>query len=275
MSTRKTHNKVNNNETDYRDLYYTYVSYEIPGRLYIGVRKCPHGKTPYTDSYLGSYTDKTFKPVSKAILGVYESKEKALKAEIELHRINDVARNPLFANRACITSTKFSHGMLGKKFTKEHRENLSKSLRDKKYKHTKEAKTRMSELKTGKRNPRYTPRDWHHFSYGVVLQKSCSDMVKMFPDQKLDRGTLSKVSSGKLSHHKGWVILENKGVTRRARRNEKIFLWYHPVHGKFKGFAAELSRRFPEQSLNRRGLSRVSVGHRDSYKGWKILSQEQ
>lgn len=90
--------------------YYTYRSFEEfeGGRSYIGVRKCPAGKTPETDPYLGSYTDKTFSPTAKEILGVYGCKEEALQAEIDLHIQFDVAKNPHFANKARATSMGFS-----------------------------------------------------------------------------------------------------------------------------------------------------------------------
>jgi hypothetical protein len=252
-------------------VYYTYVSYENKGRLYIGSRKCPVDKTPDTDPYLGSYKDKTFQPIGKAILGVYGSKEEALEAEVELHRINDVAKNPLFANQACLTSKGFSHGMLGKKHSQKTRERLSKALSGenatmKGKTHTLEARKKMSKAKSGANNPRYRLIDWYHPVFGEVLQKSCSDMVKMFPEQELDEGCLSKVSRGILPYHKGWRTLENKNSIDILKRR-----WYHKDYGTFFASPTELARMFPEQNLSNKCLSRVSKGTRPHHRGWSLL----
>jgi hypothetical protein len=108
-------------------IYYTYYSYEEWGRGYIGYRKCPYRKTPETDEYFGSFKDKTFKPTVKEILGVYNSKDEAIRDEITLHKFFDVAKNPHFANRACQTSTKFSYNCSGKIFSQEHRRKISQA----------------------------------------------------------------------------------------------------------------------------------------------------
>lgn len=85
--------------------HYVYYSYEEWGRGYIGKRssKVP----PEHDSYLGSFTDKTFRPTQKIILGVFDTVEEALRNEILLHNFYDVAKNPHFANKAKQTSSGF------------------------------------------------------------------------------------------------------------------------------------------------------------------------
>jgi hypothetical protein len=86
--------------------YYTYYSYEEWGRGYIGSRECKC--LPENDiGYFGSYTDKTFNPTQKIILGTYKTREEAFAAEIILHEFYDVANNPHFANRSRLTTTKF------------------------------------------------------------------------------------------------------------------------------------------------------------------------
>ena len=42
-----------------KKIYYVYYSFEESGRGYIGYRKCPGGRTPESDTYLGSATDNT------------------------------------------------------------------------------------------------------------------------------------------------------------------------------------------------------------------------
>ena len=86
--------------------YYTYYSYEEWSRGYIGSRECEC--LPENDiGYFGSYTDKTFNPTQKIILGIYETRKEAFAAEIILHDFYDVANNPHFANRSKLTTTKF------------------------------------------------------------------------------------------------------------------------------------------------------------------------
>lgn len=71
-------------------------------------------------------------------------------------------------------------------------------------KHTEESKRNMSNSKKGVNNPNYSPRNWVHEVHGVYHNISCSELIKMFPDQKLNKGALSKVALGKQNYHKGW-----------------------------------------------------------------------
>lgn len=65
--------------------HYTYYSYEQGGRGYIGKRTSK--VHPKDDSYLGSFSDKTFKPTDKIIIATYDSAAKALRAESALQRL--------------------------------------------------------------------------------------------------------------------------------------------------------------------------------------------
>jgi len=101
----------------------------------------------------------------------------------------------------------------GRKHSEETKRKMSERLSGKNNpnygrKFSEETKKKMSKAKSGKNNYRYTPRDWYHDIYGEFLQKSSCDLIKMFPEQKLNRGHLSGVALGKRSHHKGWKILE-------------------------------------------------------------------
>jgi hypothetical protein len=129
-------------------LSYTYWSYEEYGRCYIGVRQCkPEYPTPESDiHYLGSSTDKTFKPTHKIILNVFDNYEDARNDEIELHKAFDVARNPNFANRAKSTSTKFSFD--GSKHTEVTKQKISEGNKGKTVSYG--SKQKISEAKKGK-----------------------------------------------------------------------------------------------------------------------------
>ena len=128
--------------------YYTYWSYEPFGRCYIGYRKCPDNCTPETDDYLGSYTDKTFKPTHKLVLSVFDKPADAIADEISLHLAFDVACAPHFANRAKQTSTGFSSAGTTYTLGIESRKKISEAKIGK----TRSAETRkkISETKKGK-----------------------------------------------------------------------------------------------------------------------------
>ena len=115
--------------------YYIYYTYEEFGRGYIGSRqsKVP----PEQDTrYMGSYSDKTFKPTQKIILAShYKTREEAIDDEILLQRFFKVVLNPHFANRAYQTSNKFIlegeiATQIGKekwaKYTKQERSEIAK-----------------------------------------------------------------------------------------------------------------------------------------------------
>lgn len=89
--------------------HYTYYSYESWGRGYIGRRSC--SVLPEQDNYFGTYSDKTFSPDQKVILGVYATKEEAAEAEVKLHEFFQVHLNPHFANKARQTSKKFYNNL--------------------------------------------------------------------------------------------------------------------------------------------------------------------
>jgi hypothetical protein len=82
----------------HKKYHYTYYSYEEFGRGYIGVRSC-NCKPEEDVKYFGSFSDKSFLPTSKIILGIYETREDANKDERILHRSYDVRLNPNFANK--------------------------------------------------------------------------------------------------------------------------------------------------------------------------------
>ena len=89
--------------------YYVYYSYEEWGRGYIGYRKCRYkkGYTPETEPYLGTYSDKSFKPTEKIILFSNLTKLEAMEIEIKLHAFYNVKDNNHFANKANANSTGF------------------------------------------------------------------------------------------------------------------------------------------------------------------------
>jgi hypothetical protein len=82
-----------------------YLSYESKpgGRNYIG----KHSTENIHDGYLGSFSDSSFRPDSRIILGVFKSSEAAVEAEIQWQRVFRVVSNSDFANKSYQTSNKF------------------------------------------------------------------------------------------------------------------------------------------------------------------------
>jgi len=124
--------------------HYVYYSYEEWGRGYIGKRSCEC--LPEEDvNYMGSFTDKTFKPTCKIILNTFATSADALAAEALLHDAYNVSSNPLFANKAKQTSRWFNTEGVPK--TKQHREKIRQSNSGRK--RTAESRQRMSLAKMG------------------------------------------------------------------------------------------------------------------------------
>ena len=124
--------------------HYVYYSYEEWGRGYIGKRSCEC--LPEEDvNYMGSFTDKTFKPTCKIILDTFATSADALAAEALLHDAYNVSSNPLFANKAKQTSRWFNTEGVPK--TKQHREKIRQSNSGRK--RTAESRQKMSLAKMG------------------------------------------------------------------------------------------------------------------------------
>ena len=82
-----------------------YLSFDssLGGRNYIG----KHTTQNLNDGYLGSFTDSTFRPDSRIVLGYFKSPEAAVAAEIQWQKVFGVARDPEFANKSYQTSKRF------------------------------------------------------------------------------------------------------------------------------------------------------------------------
>ena len=138
-------------------------------------------------------------------------------------------------------------GFAGVVFTDEHKEKISKALSK--------------------------PGNWYHPRHGEIMQKSASELVKMFPDQKLSRSALREVFSGDRFHHKEWKLLKNKNASNKVKLD--LHDWYHPEHGiVLQKSHLELIKMFPEQKLNRYGLKQVSLEKHSHRCGWKLLKNK-
>jgi hypothetical protein len=159
--------------------HYVYYSYEEWGRGYIGSRTslCP----PKEDvKYMGSYTDKSFKPTKKIILETFFTREEAFKAEVILHEFYNIDCNSHFANRAKQTFTGFKISFektieeirkkqIGRKASPKTREKMSQSHKGRKA--SPEAVAKMKQ-RVGILNPNFGKKWWNN-GKEQRLQKQC------------------------------------------------------------------------------------------------------
>jgi hypothetical protein len=118
------------------------------------------------------------------------------------------------------------------------------------------------------------PRDWYHPVHGKILQKPISELVRMFPDQKLCSKSLSRVAVKKIRKSKGWCLLKDKGVKYRSKRSIPRD-WYHPEHGEvLQRSSTELIKDFPEDNLIQSCINRVGSGDIFHHREWRLLKNK-
>ena len=172
-----------------------YLSYESKpgGRNYIG----KHSTECIHDGYLGSFSDSSFCPDSKIILGVFKTSEAAILAEIQWQRAFKVVSNPDFVNKSYQTSKKFdTTGAIphnkGKPRTEEEKKKISEC--------TKRALKEKGFDNSGEKNPMYGLRGEKHHGFG---KKRSAETVERMSKARLGkplteehRAALSKAKLG-------------------------------------------------------------------------------
>lgn len=140
--------------------------------------------------------------------------------------------------------------------------------------YTEERRRKISESKLGEKHWAYKPRDWYNPKFGEILNKSCSDLVKEYSSENLNRGHLSQVALERVLHHKGWRLLKNKNLPSKVRKGSPRN-WFHPNHGRVLNKSPrELMELFPEQNLGLSSLFRVASGVHKQHRGWFRLEDE-
>ena len=212
--------------------YYTYLIKYPNFKLYHGSRGCD-GAIEHDHRYMGS-SQYTPKGGVKEILTTHSSREEAFAEEIRYHWHHGVKNNPLFYNRANLTTTGFScagiplseekklsisiknsgenNGMYGTNHTDEAREAIgvaSRGERNPMYgkKHSAEIRAKMSAAGSGKNHRCYSPEIFHWQHRDGREEKM--PMYEFRVKYGLNKGCTSQVKNGKRPSIKGWMLYKD------------------------------------------------------------------
>jgi hypothetical protein len=178
---------------------YTYYSYEEYGRGYIGSRGCKCSIEEDIE-YLGSFSDKTFKPTQKIILGVFEIRGEAYEAELLLHNFFKVDINSHFANKSKLTSSGFT---TPKRFSDEE---IKQRLKEQKI---------NAARKWQKNNP-----EKHKEQKKQYAEKN-SDSIKLYQKNWNEENKERKKEYAKLYYEKNKKNFKQKSKEQWERRENK------------------------------------------------------
>jgi hypothetical protein len=161
-------------------------------------------------------------------------------------------------------------GTSGRKVSEGQRRKMSENRRGGKM--SKESSIKKSIALSDSGNPRYTPCNWFHAVCGIVESRSASELVKMYPEQRLNHSHLRKVARGEECSCKGWRNLDNPLFYIQGEKHKKRVDWVHEGYGIVRNkSASEMVKLFPKLDLKRTSLSAVICGRTLQNKGWRIL----
>jgi hypothetical protein len=151
---------------------------------------------------MGSFRDKTFDPTQKEILAVCDTRKEALRTEMFFHDMYDVARNPVFANKAKATSVGFcTEGTTA----------------------SEEAREKFRLANAGERNPSYGKVWWMNPDTGEERKSSeCpgSEWVrgrggKAVQNKWWNNPATGEEKKSEKSPGEGWVLGRNREMAKR------------------------------------------------------------
>ena len=218
-------------------VYYVYYSYEEWGRGYIGFRKLLNSDSPETENYYGSYTDKTFKPTKKIILGIYFSLKEAQLAEYKLHKLYDVVNSSHFVNKVATGQTGKLNGV--ESHSIETKDKIRKKALGRKA--SQQTKNLLSSQRIGDKNPFYNKRHSSEFK---------------------DKLSKERASIGNPSWDSG---------IKRSFFNSRLNIIETDIT------IAQLFRKYPnlKENYTSQGFSKSFSNSRKTYKDWEISHDNQ
>lgn len=214
------------------------------------------------------------------IIKTFDSREEAMRHEIELHNKYDVAVNPKFYNKAKATSTGFTmQGVKREPFTDEH---IAK----------------MSANRQGSGNPTYrldTVYEWMHKS-GERFTGTIDQIVK---HSGKDSSAFYKIFKQQLLYASGWRVKKNATTkietcdyigyyrkpksaeskkklskaakTKKGRKYLTKYLWFNYQGEQFIGDMHELQDHLGGDASKHTIFKRCVIGERNFASGWRIV----
>lgn len=207
-----------------------YLSYESRpgGRNYIG----KHSTDNLYDGYLGSFSDESFNPDSRIVLGVFNTSEAAILSEIQWQRALQVVSNPDFVNKSYQTSKKFdTTGIIphnkGKPRTEEEKRKISER--------TKQALRDRGFDNSGDKNPMYGVKGENHPCFG----KECSSETR----RKISEANIGKKHSEETKRAMSLARMGNQYRKGKRDSPETIQKRAQALRGRKRGPHTEESKR--------------------------------
>jgi hypothetical protein len=175
----------------------------------IGKKHTEQARANMSKSQLGKKLSKeTKEKLSKVNRGRKHTEESKAKFSGENHHMYGKKHTRKSLEKMSISMKGENHPNYGKNLPEETRKKISEKHKGKIV--SEETRKKLSSIFSGENHPRYLPEDWYHPNHGEILQKSASDVVKLFPEQKLSKTHLREVARGERIQHKGWVVVLEK-----------------------------------------------------------------
>jgi|DEB0MinimDraft_6_1074348.scaffolds.fasta_scaffold19710_2 hypothetical protein len=225
-------------------------------RMYIGSRTCKC-KPEEDTKYFGSFRDKTFKPDTKRVLKIFNTREEAFKHESYLHFVLDVATNPRFANRARVTTTGFT--WLGQKHSPETIQRL-KEIGKKTF--TEERRRKLLEYNKSKKLTKEHIEKLRQVNSGSKRSPETCEKIR----QKAIGREVSASARIKIGQH-------NKGKWLNRKDQSKPITLRHNKTGEVRSFVSQ-KEAVRVLNLHQASLNRVACKKQQSCKGWELVENQ-
>lgn len=244
--------------------HYTYILRLFDGREYIGVRSSV--TSPELDSkYLGSSKYIKKQDVAfKSIIETFETRQEAIRHEIELHDRYDVCRNPNFANRAKQTVAGFDSQ--GRVVTEETRAKMRGNKNCLGYKHPPEFGLNVSRILTGRKHKETTKEKIGRANRGLSRSVKCR--LAISHAQKGNKNCVGRVLSQETKNKIAASVTPTVQGLQNPRADQRKYRFEHRTLGLRVCTRFELCQEFGITSSK---LTSVINGRQKSTGGWSVL----